>query len=257
MRFGVLLTDGHRASLGGASEAAEAAGFDAAWISPTPVGNPFALVAAVAGSTTGLSIGVVATVGDIHPLHTAEEIALADHITAGRLTVALVSPPACPPDRFVEAVAIIRAALRGGPFRHDGAYYTVPAGLSEHEGARHHALVQPTPTPAQIRVPLLVGHSVDVPDTDGRVSWPPGGDHRPVDGRLDVAVVETTTDTPSRVAIELAAYRESGFDLAVCHLPGTGDELITNIGRLGRLVLPRLRALRLPPVILEAMEQEE
>lgn len=77
-------------------ECAEAAGFDIVWFperhfnATAPVPNPLTVIAAAAQWTSRIRLGTSVIVAPFrHPLILAEEIALTDHLTGGRLEVGL------------------------------------------------------------------------------------------------------------------------------------------------------------------------
>ena len=120
--------------------AAEVQGWDGVWLggaslapgaSPEPHGIEASLhlqAAQLAATTSRVRIGVAATLGpDFHPLHLAEEIALLDVLSDGRLDWAIGAPAVGGGDaRFDEQLEIALRALTGERFSHEGRYFRIP-----------------------------------------------------------------------------------------------------------------------------------
>jgi alkanesulfonate monooxygenase SsuD/methylene tetrahydromethanopterin reductase-like flavin-dependent oxidoreductase (luciferase family) len=113
------------------------------WTHPTPT-NPLLFGAFMASRTTRLRLGQCGVcLPDWHPLHVAEDVAMLDHMTRGRVDFGFIrglnnrtagnfNPDADRRDQernralFWESFEIVRKALAGGPFSHQGEFYTVP-----------------------------------------------------------------------------------------------------------------------------------
>ncbi|MHB1217267.1 MAG: LLM class flavin-dependent oxidoreductase [Alphaproteobacteria bacterium] len=135
-----------------AAELCEQAGFDVFWLPEhhfsvwhrelTP--NPIVLATDVAARTKRIRIGLSAAIVTFwHPLRAAEDIAVLDHLTGGRLEVGLgrgnyglealnLNPSADPNNQmanikvFDETVKVIKLALSEDRFAFKGEYYTFP-----------------------------------------------------------------------------------------------------------------------------------
>jgi alkanesulfonate monooxygenase SsuD/methylene tetrahydromethanopterin reductase-like flavin-dependent oxidoreductase (luciferase family) len=112
------------------------------WTQPTPT-NPLLFCAFMASQTKRLRLGQCGVcLPDWHPLRVAEDIAMLDHMTEGRLDFGMIrglnnrtagnfNPDADRRDQaknqalFWESYDVIQKALTG-PFSHDGAFYTFP-----------------------------------------------------------------------------------------------------------------------------------
>lgn len=153
---------------------AEEEGFDSVWVDEGRQyggGSPFPLAAAAARRTSALRIGARPIVGLVHPIHLAEDAAALDLLTKGRLVLGLSDEPPLPAleaygsgrgdarARFWESVEVLYRAWSPEPFRHEGRYWQVPAGLPEHRLAAEAVKVSVTPKPAQVAVPAWVGTS--------------------------------------------------------------------------------------------------
>lgn len=227
---------------------AEALGFDAAWLgerhfAPETVtaSAPFTLAAAVAQATDDLRIGTsVAVLPLHHPVRLAEQLAMVDAISAGRVTLgggigyldAEYETFGADPDRRVaellDAVEVVRAAADHEPLAYDGRLHAV-----------HDVTVEPayTQTP---RPPVWLGGTVPAAMrraaavADGFVGVPMGtGFYRGMRDTLDEAcedydafakgamvnvfVADTTeaalsTVTPGLGFLERRYARWMGFD---------------------------------------------
>ncbi len=107
--------------------------------------NPLLMAADIAARTQRIRIGLgAAIIGFWHPLRLAEDLALLDHLTGGRLEIGVgrgnyaleasnLNPLADPrkPEQnlkvFLETLAIIRKALSEERFSHKGEIYQFPA----------------------------------------------------------------------------------------------------------------------------------
>jgi alkanesulfonate monooxygenase SsuD/methylene tetrahydromethanopterin reductase-like flavin-dependent oxidoreductase (luciferase family) len=112
------------------------------WTQPTPT-NPLLFGAFIASQTKTLRLGQCGVcLPDWHPLHVAEDVAMLDHMTEGRVDFGMIrglnnrtagnfNPDADRRDQkrnqalFWESYEVIRKAL-AGPFRHEGEFYTLP-----------------------------------------------------------------------------------------------------------------------------------
>ena len=107
--------------------------------------NPLLLAADIAARTTRLKIGLSAAIITFwHPLRLAEDLAVLDHLTDGRLIIGVgrgnygleatnLNPDADPNNPaqnfavFDETLQILKKALSEERFSHHGKYYTFPA----------------------------------------------------------------------------------------------------------------------------------
>jgi len=100
---------------------------------------PLLLSVAVARETRRIGIGPCVLILPLHqPFDVAEQVAVADLLSDGRLAVGVGSggdaaelalfdvPSEQRRDRFAEGLEVLRLALSGEPFSYSGAHYTVP-----------------------------------------------------------------------------------------------------------------------------------
>jgi alkanesulfonate monooxygenase SsuD/methylene tetrahydromethanopterin reductase-like flavin-dependent oxidoreductase (luciferase family) len=109
------------------------------------LGNPLMMSADLAARTKNMRIGLSAAIIPFwHPLRLAEDLALLDHLTGGRLEIgvgrgnygleALNLNPAADPNNpagnlavFLETLEIVKKAIGQRSFSHKGAHYQFPA----------------------------------------------------------------------------------------------------------------------------------
>ncbi len=120
------------------------------------MGDPrTAITAAVYASTATefVRVAVRVQLGLEHPVTIAEELAILDNTNNGR-TVVLADTGSLGAADAAEEVSVLRAALGNRPIRHEGARWTVPAGLPANVTAPKAIAV--TPKPAQLEIPFWV-----------------------------------------------------------------------------------------------------
>lgn len=140
--------------------------------------SPLVVAAAVASRVGDLRIAALVDGGDRHPIQLAEEAAVVDVASGGRLILA-VRPAAGSEEAYGEVLDLLRLAFAARPFRFEGIHWTVPAGLPQnvHNPERR---VRVTPAPAQARLELWgagagrevalargLGHLADTTEDDG------------------------------------------------------------------------------------------
>jgi alkanesulfonate monooxygenase SsuD/methylene tetrahydromethanopterin reductase-like flavin-dependent oxidoreductase (luciferase family) len=133
------------------AQSAHAAGLDGLMLRQTrSVPVPLIIAAALAGRIDDLVLAVEVDLGDRHPLELAEEVAVVDLASVGRL-VLVARPAEGALDVYGEALDLLRTALTARPFRFEGRRWRVPAELAEnvHNLETHIRLM---PAPAQVRL---------------------------------------------------------------------------------------------------------
>lgn len=149
------------------AEAAESSGFDAFWVSEhhgfadSYLPSPLTLLAAIAARTGRIRLAAGIVVAPFaHPLHLAEDAAVLDQLSDGRLVLGLGLGYAEHEYRafnvsmasrgavLADLVAFLRTAWRGTEFDWDGPCYRSPG-------------LRITPTPAQDTIPLWLGGYAD------------------------------------------------------------------------------------------------
>ena len=123
--------------------AAEAFGYDSIWLAEihfqrdrSVLSSPLVIAAAIAAATTRLRIGIAVQVLPLgHPLHLAEDVAIVDHLSHGRLEFGVGRsglpdhyrgynvPYAESRERFLETLSILRKAWTHERFSHEGKYF--------------------------------------------------------------------------------------------------------------------------------------
>ena len=140
-------------ALAAAGEAARRCGLDGVLLGRTPlVSAPLVAAAALAARVGSIRIAAEVEVGEAHPIEVAEEAAVVDVASGGRL-ILVATPAPGREDRFGEALDLMRTALSPAPFRFEGPTWRVPANLpaNEHNLER---LARLTPSPVQPRLEL-------------------------------------------------------------------------------------------------------
>jgi len=151
-----------RAGLMSLATQAVASSFDAVWVAETRaqgVGGGLAAAAMVAQAVP-IRVGAAVDAGLYHPLHLAEDIAIADLTSQGRIEVLLrldtkaSARYGTPAQRgwFEEHVQVLAAALTGAHVQWSGEHLRVPARIGANQPAPQRLALNPRP--AQPVVPL-------------------------------------------------------------------------------------------------------
>ena len=152
MKIGIRTRPGHEAA-----EAAAAERHGAFGVLIEPDAATAAVAGAAAATRTSLTRLVVRTVlGVDHPVTLAEDLAVLDNISAGRV-VALVDTGELDLEAAREDLTLLLAALTPRPVRHQGIRWQVPAGLEGHDAPQE---VEVTPKPVQVELPIWLTGAV-------------------------------------------------------------------------------------------------
>jgi alkanesulfonate monooxygenase SsuD/methylene tetrahydromethanopterin reductase-like flavin-dependent oxidoreductase (luciferase family) len=136
---------------------AVASSFDAVWVDELRsegVGGGLA-AAAMLAQAVPIRVGAAVDAGLYHPLHLAEDIAIADLTTQGRIEVLLRVSTESP--LLEEFLKVLAAALSGAHFQFDGVHLRVPARLAANQPVPERLALNPRP--AQPAVPFWVESS--------------------------------------------------------------------------------------------------
>lgn len=224
MRFGLLYLPTFDTATHGSSarlyqqifeqvELAEALGFHSVWAAEhhfTPYGgdipNPCTLLAAIAQRTTRMRLGTAGIALPLnHALNTAEQLAMVDALSNGRLDIGVVRAflhfeyealqvdMEASRERFNESVEILRKAFAEPVFSHHGKHYQFES-------------VAMRPRPVQTRPRIMVG----------TVLSPESARYAGLNG-LDLMVIPYAVSldgVKQTVALYHAALREAGHDPA-------------------------------------------
>lgn len=283
MRLGVVIPVGPSLGLGQAigtvATEVEAAGLDVALLRGDPHGLADALTAAafLSGSTAGLRLIACVPIGG-HPLHIAEQAAVADNALGGRLVVALEDEGG-EPESLSETVDVLLTATGPRPFEHRGPRWSIPGHI---EGNNSERRIGVTPKPAQLELPVWVsgeaaagvaadfGLSYLARSTDGAEK---AGEawteierslgratrrlRRPAIRRLDCAPDGDFDD--GRLIERLIGESDRwGLDVAILQLPAAVDAAarVRAVARLGSRVRPHLLMDEIPERVREYWRQE-
>ncbi|AQA02608.1 hypothetical protein BVC93_09370 [Mycobacterium sp. MS1601] len=127
--------------------AAERSGAFALWADVAT--SAIAAASELAALTTDPRILVRIVLGTEHPVTLAEEAAVLDHLSAGRV-VCVVDSGALSLQDAIEDLQLLRACWSGRPVRHRGRRWQVPAGLADDMPDS----VAVTPSPSQVELPV-------------------------------------------------------------------------------------------------------
>ncbi len=176
----IRVTADELAAVGPQASAVEAHGL-AAVLVDAPPGVDALPAAGAATATTAVRLVVVVHLDAEHPVTLAEELAVVDNLSGGRV-VALADPGLLDDVDAAEALALLEAAWSGRPIRHAGRW-TVPAGIPGHQAPD---AVIVTPPPAQLELPLWVARRVVGVDRPVLLASPGGAGNggRTVPGRV-------------------------------------------------------------------------
>lgn len=136
-----------------AGEAVHTAGLDGVLLTATDgLPAPLVTAAALAARVGEIRIAVEVEAGDRHPVELAEEAAVVDVASGGRL-ILVVRPAPAREEAFGEALDLLRLSFAARPFRFEGRHWQVPANLPQNVHNTEHR-VRVTPAPAQPRLEL-------------------------------------------------------------------------------------------------------
>lgn len=139
-----------------AGRAASEEGLDGVLLAPSPeLPSPLVTAAALAAGVPDILIAAEVPIGDRHPLEVAEEAAVVDLGSGGRL-VLVVRPADGAEDVFEEALDLLRTALTPRPFRWPGPHWPTPANLAQNVN-NPEARTRMMPSPSQPRLTVWGG----------------------------------------------------------------------------------------------------
>jgi hypothetical protein len=235
----LTLAAGREAEL---ADAAESVGIPFVHVAAT-AGTESAIAATIVAATTTVRVIVGVNVGDEHPVTLAEEIAVLDNLSNGRIGV-IAELGSLGVDDATEDVAVLQASWSGRPLAHRGTRWQVPAGLRGHVAP---AAVMVTPPPAQLEIPLWVAGE-NANDVGQSLSLPVVADRAG-------GVERSRRVAPGRVALrgDLDADRQlvtewssAGATHLLCALPGSAA-----VDALARWLAPEVAMVGFPRVVTE------
>jgi len=163
----IALKAATRTQLENLGDAAVAASFDALWVgeSRTEGAGGGLAAAAMLAQAVPIRVGAAVDAGLYHPLHLAEDIAIADLTSQGRIEVLLrldteaSARYGTPGQRgkFEEHVQVLAAALSGAHIQWSGEHLRVPARIDANQPAPERLALNPRP--AQPVVPVWLESS--------------------------------------------------------------------------------------------------
>ena len=141
-------------------EAAAAASFDCVWVAEARtrgVGGALA-AAAMMARWAPIRVGAVVDLGLYHPLHLAEDIAVADLTSSGRLEV-MLRPAHDDPEVVKEHMHVLALALSGAHIQWEGLHLRVPARLADNGPVPERLALNPRPMQPAVPIWVLDGQS--------------------------------------------------------------------------------------------------
>lgn len=209
------------------------------------------IAGSVAASRTSL-VRIILRIhlGDAHPVSLAEEIAVLDNISAGRVVV-LADTGDLTVEEAAEDVGLLVSALSARPVRHQGSRWRVPAGLEVHTAPES---VQVTPEPVQVVVGVwLTGRAAVGVAEDLR-----GLGHLPVLATEPGSVIGTSPVQPGIVALpaDIDAGRrvvQEWADAGTTHVILTAEDPQSALPMISRYLAPEVAMPHFPRVVAEAM----
>jgi len=159
MRLGlgpIDLHDATRDSLIGLASQAASSSFDAVWVAESRADGAGGGLAAAAllAQVAPIRVGAAVDVGLYHPLHLAEDIAVADLTSQGRVEVILRIATAGQRDLLEEHFEVLALALSGAHIKWTGKHLRVPAGIEANQPTPSRLALNPRP--AQPAVPIWI-----------------------------------------------------------------------------------------------------
>lgn len=167
MRLGlgpIALKKANRMLVESLGREAVASSFDAVWLGESRaegVGGGLA-AAALLAQAVPIRVGAVVDAGLYHPLHLAEDIAIADLTSQGRIEVLMcfsteaASRYAARTERswFEEFLSVLAVALSGAHFQWNGEHLKVPARIGANQPVPERLALNPSPM--QPAVPIWI-----------------------------------------------------------------------------------------------------
>ncbi len=242
MRIATTTRPGHEAD---DARAAEDVGAFGVLLDP---GDGTGTIAGAAAATTTRATRLIVRVelGREHPVRLAEDIAVLDNISVGRV-VALIDTGHLDVEAAREDLDLLVAALTPRPVQHAGARWRVPAGIDGHDAPER---VEVTPKPVQVEIPVWLQGEVAAELALDR-GLP----------RLATTLEEVDGDArvqPGRVTLHgereadrdlLARWRDAG----ATHLVVEVEDPRTQLPEVGRYLIPEVAMPLFPRVVAEAM----
>lgn len=136
-----------------AGQAVHDAGLDGLLLARTPLlADPLVAAGALAARVPDVLVAAEVTLDDRHPLELAEQAAVTDLVSGGRLVLVVRREQESEQD-YGELLDLLRLAFAARPFRFEGRRWRVPANLPENVHNVEER-VRVMPEPAQVRLEL-------------------------------------------------------------------------------------------------------
>ncbi len=245
MRIALVTPDNDRLAW---AAAADEAGFFGVAVLTGEGGVDAVRAAAVAVATCDTRLIVRVELGLEHPVTLAEEIAVLDNVSAGRV-VALLDAGSLTAGAAREDVDLFRTSLEARPVQHRGARWTVPAGLNEQSTES----IIVTPEPVQVEVPVWLTGSVAA-QVGAELRLPAlaeGRDARSALLRTGVqpALDRLSGDLDADRAL-VVAWADAGASHLLLRVDHTDDPGVLR-DYVGRFLIPEVAMVQFPRILAE------
>lgn len=244
MRIGAWLTE-----VADVRPAAEAGAFGVLLDTGSDTGSVTA--AEVATLTRDCRVLVRVVLGTENPVTLAEEVAVLDHLSAGRVVV-LVDPGELSDEAAAEDLALLRACWSGRPVAHHGARWQVPSGVMG-EGMPERIAI--TPVPSQVELAVWLTRPVPGIDLPELIDDPAAAR---LDRQVQPGVAELTGDLARDRAL-VTAWSDAGVTHLLLRPPApagrvaAGTEAATFFGLyVARYLQPEVSMPGFPRIMAEA-----
>lgn len=225
---------------------ADAAGLCAVLTPGTAAGIDSAVAARLAARTSDIRIVVRVRLGVEHPVTLAEEAAVVDHLSGGRLVV-LVDTADLDPAAAAEDLALLRACWSGRMVRHVGPRWRVPSGVM---GSAMPATLSVTPKPAQLDLPVWLDGAAAGAIDSGLPVVARSFAAASIAAQVQPAVDDLTgdLDTDRR---RVTAWAEAGATHLLVRVPDDADPEFVH-AFVARYLVPETAMPHLPRVMVES-----
>ena len=227
MRIGLVTPEGREAELARLAEQHGLFGVLAG------TGNPLTAITAATYAATATEFARVAvrvTLGLEHPVLIAEELAVLDNVSNGRVIV-LADTGHLDEAAAEDEVAVLRESLASLPIEHAGPVWKVPANLPANPQSP--SSISVTPKPAQLEVPFWVtgGVAAAVAQRQRIPALATAPDQAEADGLVRPARDHLSGDV-ARDRERVSSWARAGFTHLLVDLPeGPLDELMIEVSR--------------------------
>lgn len=199
-------------------------------------------------ATKDARVIVKQTLGDVSPIAMAEEVAVLDNLSGGRIAL-VIDCDVLDVESALEDVTLLQAGLSAKPIRHHGKRWTVPSGLVPN--MPDSLMVTPEPTQIQIPIWLMGEAAVEVAAATGL----PAVIITPEAAQLNAVVQPATAELLGELEHDRELVRtffEAGVTHLIVSIPITGDSESFVRDYLARFIQPEVGMVDYPRVMSES-----